>query len=144
MRDLIFLAYIAAWVGLACFVNRVPFWHPRVLQHGDITIIPDQRPAGCMMLLFLGMGAMIGATLPMAISEWLPLPVADWRLRGPWPARPGGDARGQRLRRLRRLPRQLAVGDPVPDRGGAVRRYFLGQMGGWRRFLTWQGKARPA
>ena len=64
MHDLVSIAYIAAWVGLACFVNRIPFWQPRVLQRGDLSIILDQRPAGCMMVLFLGMGAMIGATLP--------------------------------------------------------------------------------
>ena len=79
MRDLIFLAYIAAWVGLACFVKRIPFWQPRVLRHGDLSIIPDQRPAGCMMVLFLGMGAMIGATLPMSISDWLPRNPYQWR-----------------------------------------------------------------
>ncbi len=46
MRDLVFLAYIAAWIGLACFVNRIPFWRPRVLQHGDLSIIRDQSRPG--------------------------------------------------------------------------------------------------
>ncbi len=31
-----------------------------------------------MMVLFLGMGAMIGATLPMAISDWLPRNPYQW------------------------------------------------------------------
>ena len=72
MRDLIFIAYSVAWVVLAWSVKRVPFWQPRVVRFGDAAFIPDQRPAGCMMLLFLMMGAAIGMALPMAISDVLP------------------------------------------------------------------------
>ena len=82
MRDLVFLAYIAAWVSLAYFVNRTPFWQPRVLWRGDLSITPDQKPAGCMMVLFLGMGAMIGATMPIAVSDWLPRIPYQWRTGG--------------------------------------------------------------
>ena len=72
MRDLVFVAYSLAWIGLAWSVKRVPFWQPRVVQFGDASFVPDQRPAGCMMLLFLLMGAVIGVGLPMAISDVLP------------------------------------------------------------------------
>ena len=72
MRDLIFVAYSLAWIGLAWSVKRVPFWQPRVVRFGDASFVPDQRPAGCMMLLFLLMGAVIGMGLPLAISDILP------------------------------------------------------------------------
>ncbi len=72
MRDLVFVGYSIAWVVLAWSVKRVPFWQPRVVQFGDAAFISDQRPAGCMMLLFLLMGAAIGMALPMAISDVLP------------------------------------------------------------------------
>ena len=72
MRDLVFVAYSIAWVGLAWSVKRVPFWQPRVVRFGDAAFVPDQQPAGCMMLLFLLMGAAIGVALPLAISDVLP------------------------------------------------------------------------
>lgn len=72
MRDLIFVAYSVAWIVLAWSVKQVPFWQPGVVRFGDAAFIPDQRPAGCMMLLFLLMGAAIGMALPMAISDVLP------------------------------------------------------------------------
>ncbi len=72
MRDLVFLLYIVAWIALARYVNRLPFWQPHVVRLGDVSFVPDQRPAGCMMALCLGVGAMVGATLPMAISELMP------------------------------------------------------------------------
>ena len=72
MRDLIFVAYSITWIVLAWSVKRVPFWQPRVVRSGDASFIPDQRPAGCMMLLFLVMGAAIGVALPVAISDVLP------------------------------------------------------------------------
>ena len=72
MRDLVFVGYGIAWIGLAWSVKRVPFWQPRVVRFGDASFVPDQRPAGCMMLLFLLMGAAIGVGLPMAISDMLP------------------------------------------------------------------------
>jgi len=72
VRDLVFVAYSVAWIVLAWSVKRVPFWQPRVVRLGNASFIPDQRPAGCMMLLFLVMGAAIGVTLPMAISDVLP------------------------------------------------------------------------
>lgn len=72
MRDLIFLAYSVAWIALAWLVKQVPFWQPRVVRFGDAAFVPDQRPAGCMMLLFLIVGAVIGLALPMVISDVLP------------------------------------------------------------------------
>ena len=72
MRDLAFVAYSVAWSGLAWSVKRAPSWQPRVVRFGDASFVPDQRPAGCMMLLFLLMGAAIGMALPMTISDVLP------------------------------------------------------------------------
>ena len=72
MRDLIFLAYITLWIGLAWTVKRVPFWQLRVIRMGDASFIPDQRPAGCMMLFCLAMGAVIGVGLPLTIADLLP------------------------------------------------------------------------
>lgn len=72
MRDLIFTAYIAIWIILTWSVKRLPFWTPRIVRVGNAGFISDQRPAGCMMVLFLVMGAGIGVTLPMALSDFLP------------------------------------------------------------------------
>ena len=72
MRDLIFIAYIALWTGLAWTVKRVSFWQPRVIRMGDASFIPDQRPAGCVMLFCLAMGAVIGLGLPLTIVDLLP------------------------------------------------------------------------
>lgn len=72
MRDLFSVAYSITWIALAWTVKRVPFWQPRVVRFGDVSFIPDQRPAGCMMVLFLMMGGAIGVALPMAISDVLP------------------------------------------------------------------------
>ena len=72
MRDLVFVGFGIAWLGLAWSVKRVPFWQPRVVRFGDASFVPDQRPAGCIMLLFLLMGAVIGVGLPMVISDVLP------------------------------------------------------------------------
>ena len=72
MRDLVVVGYTVAWIALAWSVKRVPFWQPRVVRFGGTAFVPDQRPAGCMMLLFLLMGAAIGMALPMAISDVLP------------------------------------------------------------------------
>ncbi len=138
MRDLVFLAYIAVWVGLACFVNRIPFWQPRVLQHGDLSIIPDQRPAGCMMVLFLGMGAVIGAALPMAISEWLPRNPYQWRTGGTEDLGLIGRAAmlvGGCCGAYVGFRGSWLLGGPVPHRGRPVRRSLLCQVGGLRRVL---------
>lgn len=72
MRDLVFVGYSIAWIGLAWSVKRVPFWLPHVVRFGDASFVPDQRPAGCMMLLFLMMGGAIGLALPIVISDVLP------------------------------------------------------------------------
>lgn len=72
MRDLIFIAYAALWIAAAWSIKRVPFWQPRVVRLGDASFIPDQRPAGCMMLFCLAMGAVIGLGLPLTLSGILP------------------------------------------------------------------------
>ena len=82
MRDLIFIGYSAVWVVLAWSVNRLPFWQPRVVRIGNANFIPDQRPAGCMMLLFLAMGVVIGATLPLGISDVMPHAAYEFRRGG--------------------------------------------------------------
>jgi hypothetical protein len=72
MRDLIYLLYIIVWIVLARVVNRAPGWQPRTFQRGDVTYVADQRPMGCMMVLFLAMGGVIGAGLPQILLNLWP------------------------------------------------------------------------
>jgi hypothetical protein len=75
MRDIIYIVYMFIWVLLVRRANRTPVWQPRTFQMGAVTYLPDQRPMGCMMILFLGIGATIGAALPSVVSDMLPAPV---------------------------------------------------------------------
>jgi hypothetical protein len=75
MRDIIYILYMFIWVLLVRVANRTPIWQPRTYQMGAVTYLPDQRPMGCMMILFLAIGAMVGVTLPMVISDILPAPI---------------------------------------------------------------------
>ena len=72
-RNLIWLGYMAFWVGAVVLVNKTAMWRPRTFQSGDVTFVADQRPLGCMMILFFFMGAMVGGVMPQVIHEWVSL-----------------------------------------------------------------------
>lgn len=82
MRDLTFIGSSAIWIVLTRSVKRVPFWQLREVRVDDVGFIPDQRPAGCMMLLCLEMGGAIGVSLALTITDIL--------LRDPYQFRNGG------------------------------------------------------
>jgi hypothetical protein len=75
MRDIIYIVSMFIWVLLVRLADRTPVWQPRTVQMGAVTYLPDQRPMGCRMILFLAIGATVGVTLPTAISDMLPAPV---------------------------------------------------------------------
>lgn len=51
------------------FATRAPLPVPRVINVGDLTYVPDQRPMGCAIVLLFVAGATFGATAPQIIHE---------------------------------------------------------------------------
>lgn len=85
MRDLIWLVYMALWIGAVVVANKTAFLRPRTFVSGDMIVVADQRPLGCMMILFFFMGATIGGFMPQVIHEWMAYGEPAY-LR-PWPDR---------------------------------------------------------
>lgn len=84
MQDLVWLAYIVLWLAAARFAAGVRFPVPRAAEVGGYVYLADQRPLGCMVVLFCVLGAGLGAYQPLVIYDML---FRDATADG-WPADP--------------------------------------------------------